>query len=75
MSTIVWSLSATDPETGTRITLLITREDDRMGVLVQSGRGTGPASRRGLLLDRHEAQQVRHAVTSYLVDAAPQVTS
>lgn len=29
----------------------------------------------GVVLDRHEAQRARHAITAWLVDAAPTVTS
>lgn len=50
--------------------MLCTLPAQRLGVMVTTG-----GHLTGLRLDRGEAQALRHAVTGWLVDAAPAVRS
>lgn len=73
VSATLWQVSATEDDPSPMsptTTLRVTHEDDgRLGLLVDCSDGFSG----GMLISREDAQQLRAAVTSYLVAAAPQV--
>lgn len=66
----LWQALSTDTQ-GTVGLRLTSQPDEHVGLMVEfeSGQVTGMA------LDRRDAQQLRHALTLWLVDSAPKVES